>query len=122
MEDLRSQLNEEQVLRRGEDGELARMSTTISTLERDAESLKASVKEQESEASSWRDRHGEVSGQLSVARESLADVQCRCATCLYPRAPCLTPQITRHAVCTYGLKLRAVQARGNVQAPRGGTA
>jgi chromosome segregation ATPase len=82
IEELRAQLNEEQVLRRGEHSHHAQLAASVRELEQHAHALEVRLQDKHEEAARYRERHGEADGQLAAAQEALSATQSRCAALL----------------------------------------
>jgi hypothetical protein len=98
VEELRSQLNEEQVLRRGEDGQLAQVGAAAQGLKIQVEALHGRLHERDTELATLREKVADGAGQLSWTKETLASVQCRCVHAKI-RAPCQHAHPTLPTFC-----------------------
>jgi septal ring factor EnvC (AmiA/AmiB activator) len=72
VEELRSQLNEEQVHRRGEDRRIGVLTSTVSELQAEVDRLRAQLQDRESVQGAQRDSLAELSSQHAASKEALS--------------------------------------------------
>jgi hypothetical protein len=77
IEELRSQLNEEQVLRRGEDGHHARLAAAAHDLDQQVHTLHSKLQDRDAALADARQEAAQAAEQLAGLRQSSASEQAR---------------------------------------------
>jgi peptidoglycan hydrolase CwlO-like protein len=78
VEELRAQLNEEQVHRRGEDRQINLLKNAVSELQGEVDRLNAQLQDRESVIAALRQTQAELSSQHSAAKEAFAHTKYQC--------------------------------------------
>jgi chromosome segregation ATPase len=80
VEELRSQLNEEQVHRRGENRRIGVLTNTVSELQTEVDRLHAQLQHRESVLGAQGDSLAELSSQHDATKEALSHARIQCVS------------------------------------------